>query len=521
MRARGAPLGSGFARLWTASAATNVGDGVALAAGPLLLASLTSEPALVAGAVFAQQLPWLLFALPAGVLVDRIDRRKLVVLVNLVRAAVIGALAAAVATGSASVALVYVALFAVGAMETLADSASTALLPALVPPQQLPRANARLVGVHIVGNQLLAPPLGAALFVLAAAIPFGLNAATFLLAAVIIATLRIPRPEQRSEPHAPLRRDVTTGIRALMRHPVLRMLAICLSLMNLTLMGTFSILVLYARERLGLDEVGFGLLLAACAVGGLAGSAAASPPAGAVRGRRAPAAVGLVIETCTHLSLALARAPWVAITTMVVFGAHASVWGVLTLSWRQRAVPDPLRGRVNSVYFLFAIGGSAIGALVGGLTAGGLGITAPFWLAFGGMAVLTVVAWRRFTPGTARRPRPDADPYRVISRASSASVRSRAPGGPCRSTAASRARRGRRVTGTSGKTSAASSALRPGHHRVGVRDDEDLDAGGVVLEREAHGLGAVAGVDVAPRDSSSAAAGRRRRRGNARSPRAP
>ena len=244
MRARGAPLGSGFARLWTASAATNVGDGVALAAGPLLLASLTPDPTLVAGAVFAQQLPWLLFALPAGVLVDRIDRRKLVVLVNLVRAAVIGALAAAVATGSASLALIYVALFAVGMMETLADSASTALLPALVPPDQLPRANARLVGVHIVGNQLLAPPLGAALFVLAAAIPFGLNAATFLIGAVLIATLRIPRTEPRSEPHAPLRRDVTTGMRALMRHPVLRMLAICLSLMNLTLMGTFSILVL-------------------------------------------------------------------------------------------------------------------------------------------------------------------------------------------------------------------------------------------------------------------------------------
>jgi MFS family permease len=405
VRAGGVPLGSGFARLWTASAATNVGDGVALAAGPLLLASLTPDPALVAGAVFAQQLPWLLFALPAGVVVDRIDRRKLVVLVNLVRAAVIGALAAAVATGSASVALIYVALFAVGTMETLADSASTALLPALVPPEQLPRANARLVGVHIVGNQLLAPPLGAALFVLAAAIPFGLNAATFLIGAVLIATLRIPRPEPRSEPHAPLRRDVTTGMRALMRHPVLRMLAICLSLMNLTLMGTFSILVLYARERLGLDEVGFGLLLAASAVGGVAGSAASARlqerfgVAGLLR-------AGLVIETCTHLSLALARAPWVAITTMVVFGAHASVWGVLTLSWRQRVVPDALRGRVNSGYFLFSIGGAALGALVGGFTAGALGITAPFWLAFGGMSLLTVVAWRWFTPARLDDPDP-------------------------------------------------------------------------------------------------------------------
>ena len=130
MGARGAPLGGGFARLWTANAVSNIGDGVALAAGPLLLASLTDDPALVAGAIFVQQLPWLLFALPAGVVVDRLDRRRLVVLVNVVRAVVIGALAAAVGTGVVTVVLVYAALFVIGSMETLADSASTALLPA-------------------------------------------------------------------------------------------------------------------------------------------------------------------------------------------------------------------------------------------------------------------------------------------------------------------------------------------------------------------------------------------------------
>jgi predicted MFS family arabinose efflux permease len=303
------------------------------------------------------------------------------------------------------VALVYVALFVVGTMETLADSASTALLPALVPAEQLPRANARLIGGYLVANQLLAPPLGAALFVAAAAVPFGVNAATFLVAAALIATLRIPPQQREPGPRAPLRRDVMTGMRVLLRHPVLRMLGLCLCLMNVTLMAAFSILVLYARERLGLDEVGFGLLLAASAVGGIAGSAVT------VRlqerfGVAMLLRTGLVVETCTHLSLALARTPWVAITTMVVFGAHASVWGALTLSWRQRVVPDALRGRVNSCYFLFAVGGSAIGALLGGLVAGALGVTAPFWLAFAGMSVLTVVAWRLFTPARLDDPDP-------------------------------------------------------------------------------------------------------------------
>ncbi|NMH79917.1 MFS transporter [Pseudonocardia xinjiangensis] len=406
MRARGVPLGSGFAKLWVANAVSNVGDGVALAAGPLLLASLTSDPALVAGALFVQQLPWLMFALPAGVVVDRLDRRRLVVLVNVVRAVVIAALAVAVATGVVTVPLIYAALFVIGSMETLADSASTALLPALVPAEQLPRANARLMGVQIVGNGLLAPPLGAALFVVAAALPFGLNAATFLVAAVLVATLRgsVPREVPTGAPR-PMIRDIATGVRALMGHQVLRVLALCLCLMNVTLTGAFSILVLYARERLGLDEIGFGLLLAASAVGGLAGSVAAArllTRFGAAFLLR----VGLVIETCTHLSLALTRAPWVAVTTMVVFGAHASLWGVITLSWRQRVVPDALRGRVNSVYFLFAVGGSAIGALTGGLAARGLGITAPFWIAFAGMAALTLVAWRLFTPARLDDPDP-------------------------------------------------------------------------------------------------------------------
>jgi MFS family permease len=391
------PLGSAFGRLWTAAAVSNLGDGVALAAGPLLLASLTSDPALVAAAVFVQQLPWLLFALPAGVYVDRLDRRRVIVLVNLVRAVVIGGLAAAVATGTATVVLVYAALFVVGSMETLADNASSALLPAVVPPAELPRANARLMGVQLVGNHLLAPPLGAALFVVAAAWPFGLNAVTFLVAALLLAGLRGRFRPVSDQPHRPVRQDVATGLRALLGHPVLRMLALSMCLMNVTLVGAFAILVLYARERLGLGEIGFGLLLSASAVGGIAGTLVAAR----LQDRFGTALLlraGLVVETCTHLSLALARVPWVAVATMVVFGVHASLWGILSVSWRQRVVPDALRGRINSGYFLFSVGGAALGALGGGVLARGLGITAPFWFAFAGMVVLTGVAWRRFSP---------------------------------------------------------------------------------------------------------------------------
>ena len=166
--------------------------------------------------------------------------------------------------------------------------------------------------------------------------------------------------------------------------------------MNLTGAGTFAIWVLWARERLGVRGVGFGVLVTAYAAGGLLGTMLA----GRLEARLGAALLraGLVVEALCQLSLALTRRPWVAGVTLVLFGAHAMVWGVVTVSLRQRVVPDRLRGRVNSVYFLFDLGGAALGTLAGGLLARALGITAPFWLAFVAMTLLAAAAWRRLTP---------------------------------------------------------------------------------------------------------------------------
>ncbi|GGP54994.1 MFS transporter [Saccharothrix coeruleofusca] len=391
---RSTRLGPDFTRLWLAKAVSNVGDGMALAAGPLLLASLTDDPLLIGGAVFVQQLPWLLFSLVSGVFVDRLDRRKLVVVVDLARAAVVAALALAVATGHASVAVVYACLFLLGTGETLADNASGAMLPSLVGPAELPRANARLMAVNLLGNQLSGPPLGGALFVLAAALPFGLDAASFALSALLVAAVR-GVPARAPAPRRSVRSEIGDALRWLWRHRVLRVIALCLCLMNVALTGVLAVLVLYARERLGLGEAGYGLLLSASAVGGVVGTLIAAR----VIARFGPSVVlraGLVVETSTHLSLALARSPWVAGATMGLFGVHAVVWNVVTHSVRQREVPDELRGRVGSAYFLLVIGGSAIGALLGGALAAWFGITAPTWVAFTVMVVLTATAWRHF-----------------------------------------------------------------------------------------------------------------------------
>ncbi len=404
IRARGArrPLGPDFTRLLAAAVVSNFGDGVRLAAGPLLVASLTSDPALVGGAVFVQQLPWLLLSLPVGAYVDRLDRRRLLVGVSLARALLAAVLAVAVATGTAGVPLLYVVLFAVGVAEVVADNTSSALVPALVAPGELPRANARLTTAFLVGNQFAGPPLGAWLFVAGAAVPFGAEAAGFALTLPLLLGVKATRPAATLTTRRErgwLRQDVTEGLRWLWHQPAIRLLALVLTAMNVTFMAAFAVWVLYARERLGLSGAGFGFLLTASALGGLAGAAAT----GRLTDWCGPAALlrtGLLVETAVHIVLALTRSPWIAGATMVVFGAHAAIWGVVVVTLRQRLVPDRLRGRVSSVYFFLTMGGAAIGALAGGFLARGLGLTAPFWVAAAGNATLIPVVWRQLTPAT-------------------------------------------------------------------------------------------------------------------------
>jgi MFS family permease len=400
-----APLGADFNRLWLANAVSNLGDGVTMVAAPLLVASLTSDPGLVAGAAFAAQLPWLLFALISGAYVDRWDRRRVIIVVNVSRCAILAGLALSVWTGTVSIALIYLAAFLLGCLETLADTASQAILPAIVPDEQLERANSRLMATFVLGNQLAAKPLGAYLFVAGAAVPFGVDALSFLLAALLLAALRW-RPAPAATVKAverDLRAEIIAGVRGLWSRPMLRLMALCLCVGNVLFCAAFAAFVLYTSSRLGLDEIGFGALLSVWAVGGLLGTVLAPR----LRDRFGPATLlraGLIIEVSTHVVLAVTRTPWVAGLILVLFGVHTMVWGVLIMSLRQRLVPDELRGRVGSVFALLDLGGAAIGTLLGGIVAGATSLTVPFWLAGAGMAVLTVVVWPRFTDAALRPP---------------------------------------------------------------------------------------------------------------------
>lgn len=363
-----------------------------MVAGPLLIASITTDPALIGGAVFVQQLPWLLFALISGAYVDRLDRRKLVIAVNVLRAVPLAALTVAVATDTVTVAVVYAVFFVLGTGETLADSASGAFLPAIVAPERLAAANARLMATFTIANQFVAKPLGAWLFVIAAAVPFGVNALTFAVAAALVATIK-PIPARPSPPRRGLHAEIADGVRWLWSHRLLRTLAVSMGLANVAFCAAFATLVLYARQRLGLSDVGYGFLLTTFAVGGLLGTVLA-PRLQQVFGAGTLLRAGLVVEVVTHSTLAITTTPLLAAAILIVFGTHTVVWGVIVVTLRQRVVPQNLLGRVGSVYSLLDVGGAALGSLLGGTLAQVWGLTTPFWIAAAVMTLIVTAAWR-------------------------------------------------------------------------------------------------------------------------------
>ncbi len=388
-----ARMGVPFRWLVGSSWASNLGDGLAVAAGPLLVASQTSDPVLVALAGLLQRLPWLLFGLHAGVLADRVDRRRVVLAVDVLRACVLAVLVGALVTGAVDVTVVLVTVFLLGTAEVFADTTSATLLPMVVPRADLGVGNARMMTARITMNQLVGPAVGAVLFALGTAWPFGVQAVCLLLSAVLVSRMVVP-PLPAPEGPRHVGRDIAEGFRWTWGNPAVRTLTLAIVSFNVTWGAAWSVLVLYAGDRLGLGPVGFGLLSTVTALGGIAGTAGydwLERRVGLARLMR----VGLVIETLTHLGLALTTTPWVAMTVLFVFGAHAFVWGTTSRTVRMRAVPASLQGRVGSLYAIGVFGGIVAGQALGGVIARIWGITGPFWFAFVGSAVILALIWRQ------------------------------------------------------------------------------------------------------------------------------
>ena len=304
-----ARLGNPFRWLVASSWVTNIGDGIVVSAGPLLVASETRDPFLVGLAWTVTFLPTLLFGLFAGVVADRVDRRRLVALADGSRVVVLAGLVVMIATGEVSIGLILGALFLLGTAETFADTGSSTLLPMLVEKKDLGIANARIMGGFMLANQLVGPPVGAALFAAGRAWPFLAQTLTVLAGVLLVLRVRLPRRSRdEGTAAASVLTEIRDGLRWVRQHAAVRTLVLTIFIFNVTFGAAWSVLVLYSLERLALGAVGFGLLTAFMALGGLVGTFSYGwlerhvSLGNIMRG-------GLVIETLTHLVLALTTCP--------------------------------------------------------------------------------------------------------------------------------------------------------------------------------------------------------------------
>lgn len=387
-------LGTSFRWLVASSWTTNLGDGLMMAAGPLLVASQTRNPVLVAAAAVAFQLPWLLFGLVAGAMADRLDRRVLVMAMDGARAVVLAGLCAVILSGQVNIWLVMGAMFLVGVAEVFADSTTGTLLPMLVDKPDLGIANARIQVGFLTANQLVGPALGAVIFAAGMALPFMIQTVCVALGVVLVSRIGTPRGAVREHVETHVRQDIVEGVRWLGANKPVRTLALVIVAFNITWAAPWSVLVLWSLERVGMDEAGFGLLTTASALGGLLGTAAY----GRIEKRVPLAALMRTVLACEvafHLAMALTTSPWAAYPLMFFFGGYAFIWGTLSQTVRQRAVPTEFQGRVGSVYMLCVMGGMLGGSLLGGLIAHQWGVTAPWWFAFVGSGLTLALVWRQ------------------------------------------------------------------------------------------------------------------------------
>jgi MFS family permease len=374
-----------FRLLWAAAAASNIGDGLRFTALPLLATTVTTDPRAIAGVTIAERIPWLIFILPGGAWADRYDRRMLRVSLDIVRGMVMASLVYTIAVDRLTIVAVYIVTALLASAEAIVDSSSMALVPATVKPHDLVRAGSRLSSTEVLTNELIGPPLGGLLFGLAVVIPFGVDAASFFVAALIM--MMLPgsfRPEAAQAARAPLRREIMEGFRWLWRHRALRNLAlISMVLAAATFVGN-SVFVLFATQTLKLSGFGFGLLLVPGAVGGLTGSMLAT------RFDRYPlrsVLFGSLMTTGVVTTITAAvSSPLLVSLLWGTASLTSMIWIVLTVALRQRVIPQHLLGRVGASYRFLMYAGMPLGALLGGLLAESFSVRTA--LAVSGLAFL-------------------------------------------------------------------------------------------------------------------------------------
>lgn len=395
-----AGLGRSFTYLWSSAALSNLGDGVLKVGAPLLAVTMTRSPAQVAMVGAAATLPWLLLALPAGAVADRMDRRRVMALANAGRAGGLAAAGALAASGVLNLWLMLLAVLVAGVAEVFTDTAAQAVLPMTVPPDRLAAANGRVVGAQTVGNDFAGAPLAGVLVTLLPAAVLAGPALLYGAAALSLAGMRgrfrATRPPSAGRGAGAMRREIGEALRYLWGHRFLRTLAVSAGVLNAASAAYFGVLVLWLvgeGSRVGLEPGGYGLMMTALAAGAVAGSLV-SERAVRLLGEGRTLVVMWMISALLYLVPVLLPVAWLLYPTAVVWGVAGATANVLVISTRQRLIPAELLGRVNSAYRLIGMGGMPVGAALGGVVAEVAGLPVVFLGSAAAAVAAVCLIWR-------------------------------------------------------------------------------------------------------------------------------
>ena len=380
-------LGASYWKLWSATTISNLGDGIVSIAYPWLASAVTRSPLLIALSVVVSRLPWLIFTLHAGVITDRFNRKRIIVAMDSLR----GLLTIAVGifvylerdslpslneltsltnleTNYTLYSVILVTAFLFGLAEVLRDNSAQTLMPAVVEDKDLEKANGRMWSAESLTNSFIGPPLGSFIIAIAIFLPFFVDAATFFVAAALIAsmkpTVKSFSPEAKSGP-INFRAEIKEGFSWLWSHTLLRPMAIILGLLNGIASLTGAVFILCAQEVLDTTVFIFAVLGTAAAVGGILGGLL-GPKVSEKIGSGRSLALALFVMPFGTLLIGFSS-QWYVVWVLVVIETFTAVlWNVVTVSLRQSLIPTNLLGRVNSVYRFFAWGTIPIGTLLGG-----------------------------------------------------------------------------------------------------------------------------------------------------------
>jgi MFS family permease len=379
-------LGTRFRSVWLAVVVSSTGDGMFITAFPLLAATLTRDPVLIAGITVATRLPWLIFSMLTGAVADRMDRRRLMIGADVVRFFIVGALGLAIVTGTANIWLLYVCAFLLGAGETLHVNAAQAILPALVERDDLMQANARFGTAQIAATQFAGPPLGTLLFNAAASLPFLADAVSFAGSAVLIHSL--PDVHAVEPPATRLRDDLVEGLRFVHRNRVVRRTTEILAVINFFYFAATSLLVLYNSQLLHSGKFTYTALFVGSASGTVISRFFISALVRRV-GVMNALSIAIWFWAIALIGLAVTSTPFVAVAMYTLLGFGTGFWMTLNTTIRQQATPARMLGRMSAAFRTVSWGIVPFGAAFGGLVARWWGLRSPFYI---GAAVLLAIA---------------------------------------------------------------------------------------------------------------------------------